>query len=46
MLVEQGHLAGGILDAFLAEWEDRSRDPSAVFFSSPVLEVIGRRPRD
>ena len=27
-----------------AEWEERSRDPTAVFFSSPVLEVIGRRP--
>lgn len=43
-LVEQGHLAGESLDAFMMEWEARSRDPSAVFFSSPVLEVIGRRP--
>jgi hypothetical protein len=43
-LVDKGHLAGEILEDFLAEWEGRSRDRSAVFFSSPVLEVIGRRP--
>jgi len=43
LLVEQGHLAGEIRDDFMAEWEERSRDPSAVFFSSPVLEVVGRR---
>jgi len=45
-LVDEGHLAGEILDGFLAEWNERSRNPSAVFFSSPVLEVIGRRPGD
>ena len=44
MLVEKGHLGGRTQNDFMAEWEDRSRDPSAVFFSSPVLEVIGRRP--
>jgi len=44
MLVEKGHLAERIQDDFMAEWEERSRDPSAVFFSSPVLEVIARRP--
>jgi hypothetical protein len=44
MLVDKGQLAGNILDDFVAEWDERSRDPSAVFFSSPVLEVIGRRP--
>ena len=44
MLVDKGHLAAEVLDAFVAAWEERSRDPSAVFFSSPVLEVIGRRP--
>lgn len=43
-LVGEGHLDGKILDGFLAEWEERSRNPSTVFFSSPVLEVIGRRP--
>jgi SAM-dependent methyltransferase len=43
-LVDKGQLASDILDNFVAEWEERSRDPSAVFFSSPVLEVIGRRP--
>lgn len=44
MLVDKGHLAERIQDDFMAEWEKRSRDPSAFFFSSPVLEVIGRRP--
>jgi len=43
LLVEKGHLAGKYRDEFLTQWEERSRDPSAVFFSSPVLEVIGRR---
>jgi len=42
-LVDSGHLSGEVLDAFVAGWDERSRDPSAVFFSSPVLEVIGRR---
>lgn len=42
-LVDTGHLAREILDSFMADWDERSRDPSAVFFSSPVLEVIGRR---
>jgi SAM-dependent methyltransferase len=45
MLVDKGYVAREILDDFLAEWEERSRDPSALFFSSPVLEVIGRRRR-
>jgi SAM-dependent methyltransferase len=42
-LVENGHLARKILDEFIADWEERSGNPSAVFFSSPVFEVIGRR---
>jgi SAM-dependent methyltransferase len=44
ILVDVGHLSPEILDDVTAEWEERSRDPSTVFFSSPVLEVIGRRP--
>jgi len=43
MLVEKGHLPGRIQEGFMAQWEERSRDPSAIFFSSSVLEVIGRR---
>jgi len=43
MLVAEGHLAREIVDDFIAEWDERSRDPSTVFFSSPVLEVVGRR---
>ena len=42
-LVDNGHLDRKILDDFIADWDDRSGDPSALFFSSPVLEVIGRR---
>ena len=45
-LVDKGHLAEDIMDDFMVEWEERSRNPSTVFFSSPVLEVVGRRPGD
>jgi SAM-dependent methyltransferase len=43
-LVDRGYLAEAILDEFSADWAARSRSPSTIFFSSPVLEVIGRRP--
>jgi hypothetical protein len=43
-LVGEGHLPRETLDAFLAEWNERSRDPDAVFFGSPLMEVVGRRP--
>jgi ubiquinone/menaquinone biosynthesis C-methylase UbiE len=42
-LVDEGHLTREVLDAFLAEWDERSRDPAAVFFGSPLMEVVGRR---
>lgn len=42
-LVDDGHLSQGDLDAFFLEWESRSRDPGAVFFASPMLEIVGRR---
>lgn len=42
-LVEKGHLTQDVLRSFLTEWEIRCQDPAAVFFSSPVLEVVGRR---
>jgi SAM-dependent methyltransferase len=45
-LVDEGHLAGEVLVDFLAEWNERSESPSTIFFSSPVLEVVGRRPGD
>ncbi len=41
-LVDEGYLTRGVLDAFFAEWDERSRDPDAVFFGSPVMEVVGR----
>lgn len=42
-LVQEGFLASNIYDDFLAEWEALSHDPEAIFFSSPMMEVIGRR---
>ena len=42
-LVAEGYLNRGVLDAFFKEWEQRSKDPEALFFGSPVMEVIGRR---
>lgn len=45
-LVDEGRLDQGVFDAFMQEWDDRSRDPSAMFFSSPVMEVVARRGRD
>ncbi|WP_163341123.1 methyltransferase domain-containing protein [Desulfopila sp. IMCC35008] len=42
-LVEEGFLAQSVFDDFLAEWEARSKEPDTIFFSSPMMEVIGRR---
>jgi SAM-dependent methyltransferase len=43
-LVRDGILSREVLDAFFTEWEERSRDPRALFFGSPMMEVVGRRP--
>jgi ubiquinone/menaquinone biosynthesis C-methylase UbiE len=42
-LVKEGFLAHSVFDNFLAEWEARSKEPGAIFFGSPMMEVIGRR---
>lgn len=42
-LVDEGRLDRGVFDAFIQEWDDRSGDPAAVFFSSPLMEVVARR---
>lgn len=42
-LADEGYLTREVLDAFFADWEERSRDPEAVFFGSPMMEVVGRR---
>jgi len=42
-LVREGFLAHSVFDDFLAEWEVRSKEPDTIFFSSPMMEVIGRR---
>jgi len=42
-LVEEGYLAHSVFEAFLAEWEERSKEPDAIFFGSPMMEVMGRR---
>jgi SAM-dependent methyltransferase len=41
-LVEDGILARKVLDAFFVEWDERSRDRQALFFASPMMEVVGR----
>jgi ubiquinone/menaquinone biosynthesis C-methylase UbiE len=42
-LVDEGYLTREVQDAFFAEWDERSRHPDAVFFGSPMMEVVGRR---
>jgi SAM-dependent methyltransferase len=42
-LAEEGYLSRGVLDAFFTEWDERSREPAALFFGSPMMEAIGRR---
>jgi hypothetical protein len=41
-LVADGYLAQATLDQFLLEWEERSKDPEAVFFGSPMMQIVGR----
>ena len=42
-LVDQGHLTREVLDAFLADWDERSLDPDAMYFTPPFMEIVGRR---
>ncbi len=42
-LVDSGYLDPGVLEAFLTDWEARSLDPKAMYFSAPFMEVWGRR---
>lgn len=42
-LVKEGFLARSVFDNFLAEWETRSKEPDSIFFSSPMMEVVGKR---
>jgi SAM-dependent methyltransferase len=42
-LVDEGYLTREVLDAFFADWDERSQNPDAVFFGSPMMEVVGRR---
>ena len=43
-LVDKGCLDRNAFDAFWVDWENRSREPSALFFGSPMMESIGRKP--
>ena len=46
-LVDDGYLSRDAQDAFFADWDRRSREPDAVFFGSPLMEVVGRlQPED
>ncbi len=42
-LVEDGFLTSEALEEFFVEWEERSRDRKALFFGSPMMEVVGRK---
>lgn len=42
-LVEEGYLSKEVLDDFFTQWDERSREPAALFFGSPMMETIGRR---
>jgi ubiquinone/menaquinone biosynthesis C-methylase UbiE len=42
-LVDEGYLTREVLDAFFTDWDERSLEPDAVFFGSPMMEVVGRR---
>ncbi len=41
-LVAEGYLPREVLEAFFADWDERSREPDAIFFGSPLMEVVGR----
>ena len=43
-LVREGYLSQAVLDAFFKDWALRSLDTEAIFFASPVMETVGRRP--
>jgi len=42
-LEAEGYLTRDVLDAFFLDWDERSLDPNALFFGSPVMELVGRR---
>lgn len=42
-VVELGLLNRGELDAFLAEWRERSERPDTFFLTPPVIEVVAER---
>jgi SAM-dependent methyltransferase len=43
VLVEAGYLTDDEQTAYQAAWEDRSRDPSAFFWTPPMVEVVAVR---
>jgi hypothetical protein len=42
-LVERGYLGAAALRAFTEEWDARSRDPIAYFWTPSMVEIVGRR---
>lgn len=42
-LVDEGYLHGDDLEAFFADWDDRSRRADASYAYPPVMEAVGRR---
>jgi ubiquinone/menaquinone biosynthesis C-methylase UbiE len=43
-MVAAGHMSAKDRERFLSEWEERKRDPTAVFFSPFVVDVAARKP--
>jgi len=39
-MVGDGYLTDERVQGFLAEWDERSRDPAAMYFSAPLMEVV------
>ncbi|HEX5131287.1 MAG TPA: methyltransferase domain-containing protein [Candidatus Krumholzibacteria bacterium] len=43
LLVQRGFVSEDLQRAFTREWEDRSRDPRAFFWTPSMVEIIARR---
>jgi SAM-dependent methyltransferase len=44
VMTERGLMSVAERDQFLREWEERKRDPTALFFSPMIVDAAGRKP--
>jgi ubiquinone/menaquinone biosynthesis C-methylase UbiE len=44
VMTERGLMTPAERDQFLREWEERKRDPTALFFSPMIVDAAGRKP--